>query len=99
MGHCNPDVSRGNVSEPKAEYQKRLEKYSGIITGQDRLHVRVGYAKLIVIAAALVLAWLIFASHLLTIYWLSLPLVAYAALGILHGRVLRAKAHAESSAD
>lgn len=99
MGHCNPDVSRGIVSEPKAEYQKRLEKYSGIITGQDQLHVRVGWAKLIVIAAALALAWLIFASHLLTFYRLSLPLVVYAAFGILHGRVLRAKAHAESSAD
>jgi MutS-like protein len=87
------------VAEPRAEYEKRLEKYSGTIEGRDRLHVRMGYAKLVVIAAGLALAWVIFPRHLLAFYWLSAPLVAYAGLGILHGRVLRGKARAQSSAD
>lgn len=87
------------MAEPKAEYEKRLEKYSGTIEGLDRLHVRVGYTKLVVTAAGLALAWFTFARHLLAFYWLGIPLVAYAALGILHGRVLRGKARAQSSAD
>lgn len=85
--------------EPKTEYTGRLERYLKVMAEEDRAHLRLGYWKLGIIVAGLALAWFIFARHLLAFYWLSVPLVAYAALGILHGRVLRAKARAQSSAD
>jgi hypothetical protein len=91
--------ARGNVAEPKAEYEKRLEKRSRTVSEKDRLHLRIGYAKLIVIAAGLFLAWIIFAKHLSSIYWLIAPVAVYALLGILHGRILRAKARAQTAAD
>ena len=93
------NVLRGNVTEPKAEYSIRLEKYLSAIAGKDRAHLRAGYAKLAVIAAGLLLMWFVLGSHLLTPYWLIAPLAAYLLLTILHGRVLRAKARAETAAE
>jgi hypothetical protein len=87
------------VAEPKTEYEKRLEKHLKTIAEKDRVHLQVGYWKLSVIAAGLALAWIIFAKHLLPIYWLIAPVVVYALLGILHGRVLRAKTRAGIAAD
>ncbi|MGC2828674.1 MAG: hypothetical protein WB994_03470, partial [Candidatus Acidiferrum sp.] len=87
------------MAEPKAEYEKRLGKHLETIAGKDRLHLRIGYAKLIAIAAGLVVAWIIFGRHWLAIYWLIVPAAVYALLGILHGRVLRAKGRAETAAD
>ena len=87
------------MAEPKAEYEKRLEKRSRMVSEKDRLHLRIGYAKLIVIASGLFLAWIIFAKHLLSIYWLIAPVAVYALLGIFHARVLRAKARAQTAAE
>jgi len=93
------DVLRGNVAEPRAEYGKRLEKYVKTISEKDREHLRVGYAKLLVIAAGLALLWIVLGKHLVTAYWLIAPVAAYLALTILHGRVLQAKRRAETAAE
>jgi hypothetical protein len=90
---------RGNVAEPKAEYEKRLEKYLSAIAEKDRVHLRVGYAKLAVIASGLLLLWSVLANHLPQAFWLIVPIAAYLLLTILHGRVLRAKARANTAAD
>jgi hypothetical protein len=45
------DVLRGNVAEPKAEYAKRFEKHLKVIAENDRVHLQVGYLKLLVMAA------------------------------------------------
>jgi hypothetical protein len=96
---CGWDVLRGNVAEPKAEYERRLEKYLKVIAEKDRVHLLVGYAKLAVIAVGLLLLWSVFAKHLLIAYWLTAPIVAYGLLTILHGRVLRAKNRANTAAE
>jgi MutS domain V len=93
------DVLRGKVAEPKAEYTKRLEKYRNAISHKDRLHLRVGYVKLAVMATGLGLAWAVLARHLVTAYWLLAPLTAYCLLTIWHGRVLQAKRRAETAAE
>jgi hypothetical protein len=87
------------VVEPKAEYEKRLEKYLKVIDEKDRVHLLVGYAKLAVMAVGFLLLWSLFAKHLLTAYWLTAPVVAYGLLTILHGRVLRAKNRANTAAE
>ncbi len=94
-----PNGLRGNVAEPKAEYEKRLEKYLSVIAEKDRVHLRVGYAKLAVIASGLLLLWSVLANHLPPAFWLIVPIAAYLLLTILHGRVLRAKARANTAAD
>ena len=61
--------------------------------------MQVGYWKLAAIASVVVLSWIIFAKHWLTLYWLIAPVAIYVFLGIFHGRVLRAKGRAETAAD
>ena len=85
--------------EPKAEYEKRLEKYLKVIDEKDRVHLLVGYAKLAVMAVGFLLLWSLFAKHVLAAYWLTAPVVAYGLLTILHGRVLRAKNRANTAAE
>jgi hypothetical protein len=87
------------VAEPKAEYEKRLEKYLKRMAEKDRVHLRVGYAKLAVIAAGLALLWTVFGKHLVTPYWLIAPAGGYLLLTILHARVLRAKERANTAAE
>ncbi len=85
--------------EPKTEYEARLEKYLGVMAEKDRVHLRVGYAKLAVIAAALVLLWVVFGKHLVTPYSLVAPVAAYLLLTIWHGLILREKERAETAAE
>jgi hypothetical protein len=87
------------VAEPKAEYEKRQQKYLGAVAEKDRLHLRVGYAKLLVIAAGLGLLWMVLARQMVTVYWLIAPAAAYFSLTILHGRVLQAKERANTAAE
>lgn len=93
------DLLRGNVAEPKVEYTKRLEKFLKTIAEKDLAHLRVGYAKLGVIAATLALVWIVLGKHLVTANWLIVPFAFYAMLAILHGFVLRAKGRAETAAE
>jgi hypothetical protein len=87
------------VAEPKAEYSGRLGKYLKVIAEKDHAHLQVGYAKLAVIAAGLLLLWTVWAKQLVPAYWLLAPVAVYALLTILHERVLRAKARANTAAD
>jgi hypothetical protein len=93
------DVLRGNVAEPKAEYAKRFEQYLKVIAQKDRVHLRVGYLKLLVMAAGLLLAWIVFGKQWVTAYWLIAPVAAYGVLTIWHGRVLRTKSRANTAAE
>jgi hypothetical protein len=96
---CALDVLRENVAEPKAEYEKKLEKFLKKIAEKDRLHLRVGYAKLGVIAVAVALVWMVLGKHWVTAYWLTAPVATYGLLTIWHGWILRDKARAETAAD
>ncbi|HKW56935.1 MAG TPA: hypothetical protein VJN42_06205 [Candidatus Acidoferrum sp.] len=87
------------MTEPKAEYTKRLESYLKLAGEKDRRHLRLGYWKLALIAAGLAVAWGIFARHTLSLYWLAAPIAAYGALAVWHGGVLRAKNRANTAAE
>lgn len=87
------------MAEPKAEYSKRLENFLKVANEEDRAHLRLGYWKLAVIAAGLLVAWGILGKHALKLYWLLAPIATYAALTVWHGRVLRAKSRANWAAE
>ena len=76
----------------------RLEKYLKVMAEKDGLHLRVGYAKLAVIAGGLALLWVVLEEHWAA-YWLVAPAAAYLALTILHSRILRAKERANTAAE
>jgi MutS domain V len=87
------------VAEPKAEYEKRLEKYLKVMAEKDRVHLRVGYAKLGVVAAGVALLWMVLGKHGVAAYWLIAPVAGYWAVTIWHGLILRAKGRAETAAE
>lgn len=87
------------MSEPRAEYARRIDKFEKQIVEREKVHLQVGYAKLTAIAAELLVLWGVFAKHALSAYWLIAPAAAYALLAIWHGRILRAKGHANTAAD
>ena len=86
------------MSDPRAEYSKRLATYLEIVSSKNRLHIRVGNFKLAIIAAGLLLAWFCFHKGSVSSYWLLLPIGLYAAFAILHEQILRARARAETAA-
>jgi len=86
------------VAEPKVAYEKRLESFHKVIEEKDQQHLRVGYAKLAVLGAGVLLLWCVFVRHWLTAWWLAAPVVAYGAMATLHGRVLAAKKRAITAA-
>ncbi|HUI50287.1 MAG TPA: hypothetical protein VLX60_00820, partial [Terriglobales bacterium] len=85
--------------EAKVEYQGRLEKFLKIAENKDRQHLRVGYAKLLVLGGGLLVLWGIFARHWITAWWLIAPVVAYGLFATLHGQILTAKIRAITAAN
>lgn len=86
------------MSQPRAEYASRLESRRQILRAKDALHARLGNAKLATIVVGIVIAWLSFADHFFSGYWLALPVTAYACLAVAHELVLRARARATGGA-
>jgi hypothetical protein len=87
------------VAEPTAEYGKRLEKYRETMAAKDRVHLRIGYWKLAVMAAGVGLVWSVLARHVVAVYWLAATAAVYLLLTIWHAGVLRAKARANTAAE
>ena len=87
--------AEANLSDPLAEYHKRLNGYAGRIASENRRHIYLGNAKLAAIIAEIGGVWLVLAKHLFPAYWFLLPVAAYIALAIAHEFVLRAKNRAE----
>jgi MutS domain V len=79
------------LPDPKTEYNQRLNRFLEAAEAHDRSHLRVGYAKLAIVAAGLAILWAIFARHWLPVWWLVAPIIAYGLLAALHGRILAAK--------
>ncbi len=84
--------------DPREEYGRRLEIHVATVARKQRQHIRLGNAKLAVVAAAIVLLWLVFAKHV-SVYWLILPAGIYAALAILHEHAIRGRTRAQRAAD
>ena len=85
------------MSEPRAEYEKRLKGHEQALAACEARHVWVGNAKLAVIAAGLAMAWFVWARHAFDLSWLLAPAAAYLALAVMHEMTLR-KRRAEESA-
>jgi len=87
------------VTDPRAEYTKRLEQRGQTIAAQDRLHFRLGNLKLLAVACGLLAAYLALAQHWFSAYWLLALVAVYLVLALAHELVLRAKARAANAAE
>jgi hypothetical protein len=86
------------VADPLSEYSKCLADRLEIASRNERSHLRIGNLKLLTIAVGLVLVWLSWSRGLFSFYWVLVLVAAYAALAVMHERVLRARSRAETAA-
>lgn len=87
------------MSNPSHEYSTRLEKFVEVLAARRREHVVVGNAKLGIIGAGLVLAWLSLTKEWFSAYWLAVPFCIYTVAAVLHERILRGRTRAQTAAE
>ena len=85
--------------DPRLEYSDRLDAHLNILTAKDRLHQNIGNAKLLVLVAGFLFAYLSFSRNLLPPVRLFVFIAGYLTLALWHELVLRAKTRAASAAD
>jgi hypothetical protein len=86
------------MSNPSAEYTRRLEAHQHTAAAKNRLHIRVGNLKIAIAAAGFVLALPALEKTWFSAYWLLLPAALYATLAVFHEFILRARSRAETAA-
>ncbi|HKD52066.1 MAG TPA: hypothetical protein VKB90_14755 [Candidatus Acidoferrum sp.] len=85
--------------DPRLEYSNRLESHRKTLGAKDRLDQNIGNAKLAVVVAGILFAYLSFSRNLFPRSWLMVLVAVYLALAAWHERILRAKAGAMTAAD
>lgn len=85
------------MTDPRAEYHRRIENHRRTIASQERAHRQIGNCKVAVVLIGFAVAWFSLAKHLFPAYWPLAPIMAFAALVIWHERILRSKSRAESA--
>jgi MutS-like protein len=87
------------VSDPAAEYARRLQLREADVARLERWHIWTGNLRLLVFAAGALLLWLYAKRHALSGWWLFLPLAAFVALVVYHETILRRQAQARRAAE
>lgn len=90
--------ARKRVNSPASEYAQRREARRKARAKRERVHLRIGNIKLLVIVTGVVLAWFSLIKQSVSGYWLIVPVAAYAALAVWHELVIQARARAERAA-
>lgn len=86
------------MNSPANEYTQRREARLTVRAERERVHLRIGNFKLLVIVAGLVLAWFSLIENTISDYWMILPVAVYGALAVWHELVIRARTRAERAA-
>ncbi|MGH9735131.1 MAG: MutS-related protein [Candidatus Acidiferrales bacterium] len=94
---ADPQTTDSSLPDPRAEYTRRLERHERAAAQLEQRHIRAGNIKLGVIVAGIIFAVLIL-DRVFSPYWIILPFAAFVVLMVLHERILRQKAHAETAA-
>ena len=83
---------------PADEYARRLQQRELTVARLERLHIRLGYVRLLLGIAAAAVAWWGFARHAFPAWWVAAPLAAFALVATRHAGILRARRRAERAA-
>jgi hypothetical protein len=80
---------------PSEEYKKRQQAREMDVAHFEKLHLRFGNLRLLVVIATLIAAWFSLHRDAFSPWWLLLALVFFLAIAILHAKVLHKRACAE----
>jgi hypothetical protein len=80
---------------PAEEYKQRQQDREMQVAHFERLHLRFGNLRLLVVVATLIAAWFSLHNETFSPWWLLAGLAAFLAIAILHAKVLRNRSCAE----
>jgi hypothetical protein len=86
---------RPSNTSPYEEYKKREQDRKAQVAHFEKLHLRFGNVRLLVVVATLVAAWFSHYRSAFSSWWLLLSLLLFLAIAILHAWVLRKRSCAE----
>jgi MutS-like protein len=84
---------------PSDEYKQRQQAREMQVAHFEKLHIRFGNLRLLLVAATLVAAWFSLHREAFSPWWLLLALAIFLAIAILHAKVLHNRACAERAVD
>jgi hypothetical protein len=85
--------------DPSEEYRQRQQAREARVAHFEKLHLRFGNLRLLLVIAALIAAWFSVYRGAFSPWWLLAALVVFLATAILHARVLRQRLCAERAVD
>ncbi|HEY4962342.1 MAG TPA: mismatch repair protein, partial [Terriglobales bacterium] len=84
---------------PSEEYVQRRNARQLRVSQYEQIHIRLGNARLLLAAVAVVMAWASFRAHDFSPWWLAAPVAAFVGLASYHTRILRARELAQRAAE
>jgi len=92
-------VPHPNSLSPSEEYRQRQQAREARSAHFEKLHIRLGNIRLLVVIAALIAVWWRFEGSDFSVWWLLLPVLLFVALAAFHASVLRKRSYAERAVD
>jgi hypothetical protein len=80
---------------PAEQYRQRQQAREQQVAHFEKIHLRLGNLRLLLVLAAIALAWFSFERDTLSAWWLLVPAILFLAAAIVHARVLRRRSCAE----
>jgi hypothetical protein len=73
------------------EYKERLKDRESRVARHERIHIRLGYVRLLLALVAAVIGWESFWRHALSPWWIAAPLLLFVFVAAIHSRTLRSQ--------
>ena len=83
---------------PSEEYVRRRNDRESRAFHYEKIHIRLGNVRLMLVLVAVIVGWASFRAHYLSLWWLIVPVAAFLAVAGYHSRILRARELAERGA-
>ena len=71
-------------NDPRVEYHKRQQHWQAELARLDRHHLTLGNIRLLIVLSGIALWWFAIRPHILSAWWLGVPLAAFLALVLFH---------------
>lgn len=76
---------------PAEEYARRRDARQSRVAHLEKIHIQLGNVRLLLALFFVILAWASLHSHLLSAWWLCIPVVAFASVAFWHSKILRSQ--------